>query len=240
MRTAYFLRLFLIFLASGLIARGEDIAAVHADPVDSNRGAATVEVRDFEVRVDNRAVGTHRLTIKTNGETHQVKFETDVKVNLIVYAYTFKFRGTEVWHKNRLETAEIQSEEAGKKRSFSLQTDGEIQQISFNGKPVPATSLSLMTTAYWRLPPADLLTKPLMIVDVDSGTTRAVQVKTMEKIPISITGQSRECQHVKIDGPSPADLWFDDQQRLVRQKSVESGHQLELRIKQIQLNPDDH
>ena len=97
-----------------------------------------------------------------------------------------------------------------------------------------------MTTAYWRLPPADLLTKPLMIVDVDSGTTRAVQVKTMEKTSISITGQSRECQHVKIDGPSPADLWFDDQQRLVRQKSVESGHQLELRIKQIQLNPDDH
>lgn len=240
MRTAYFLRLFLIFLASGLIARGEDIAAVHADPADSNRGAATVEVRDFEVRVDNRAVGTHRLTIKTNGETHQVKFETDVKVNLIVSAHTFKFRGTEVWRKNRLETAEIQSEEAGKKRSFALKTDGEIQQISFNGKPVPAASLSLMTTAYWRLPPADLLTKPLMIVDVDSGTTRAVQVKTMEKTPISITGQSRECQHVKIDGPSPADLWFDDQQRLVRQKSVESGHQLELRIKQIQLNPDDH
>ena len=240
MRTAYFLRLFLIFLASGLIARGEDIAAVHADPADSNTGAANVEVRDFEVRVDNRAVGTHRLTIKTNGETHHVKFETDVKVNLIVYAYTFKFRGTEVWRKNRLETAEIQSEEAGKKRSFALKTDGEIQQISFNGKLVPATSLSLMTTAYWRLPPADLLTKPLMIVDVDSGTTRAVQVKTMEKTSISITGQSRECQHVKIDGPSPADLWFDDQQRLVRQKSVESGHQLELRIKQIQLNPDDH
>lgn len=240
MEIAYFLRLFLIFLASGLIARGEDILAVHTDPADSNRATATVEVRDFEVRVDNRTVGTHRLTIKTKGETHQVKFETDVKVNLIVSAHTFKFRGTEVWHKNRLETAEIQSEEAGKKRSFTLQTDGEIQQTSFNGKPVPATSLSLMTTAYWRLPPADLLTKPLMIVDVDSGTTRAVQVKTMEKTPISFNGQSRECQHVKIDGPSPADLWFDDQQRLVRQKSVESGHQLELRIKQIQLNPDDH
>ena len=124
MRTAYFFRLFLIFLASGLIARGEDIAAVHADPADSNPASATVEVRDFKVRVDNRAIGTHRLTIRTNGETHQVKFQTDANVNLIVSTY--------------------------------------------------------------------------------------------------------------------ADLWFDDQRRLVRQKSVESGHQLELRIKQIQLHPDDH
>jgi hypothetical protein len=240
MRTAYFLRLFLFFLASGLIARGEDILALHTDPADSNRATATVEVRDFEIRVDNRTVATHRLTIKTIGETHLVKLETDLKVNLIVSAYSVKFRGTEVWHKNRLETAELQSEEAGKKRSFALKTDGEIQQISFNGKPVPATSLRRMTTPYWRLPLAELLTKPLMIIDVDSGTTHAVQVKIIEKTPISVTGQSRECQHLKIEGPSPADLWFDDQQRLVRQKSVESGHQLELRIKQIQLNPDDH
>ena len=47
------------------------------------------------------------------------------------------------------------------------------------------------------------------------------------------------CHHFKIDGPSPAELWFDDHDRLVRQKSVEQGHQMELRLKDIRISKED-
>ena len=62
-----------------------------------------VEIRDFEVRVDNKAAGTHRLTIKSNGDKHEVAFQTDVKMDFVIYAYVFKSRGTEVWRDGRLE-----------------------------------------------------------------------------------------------------------------------------------------
>jgi hypothetical protein len=222
-------------LATNLAALAGEFPENRRSEVRNSSTTESVEVRDFEVRVDNKPAGTHRLTIKSEGDTHEVAFQTDVKMDFIVYAYVFKFRGTEVWRDGRLENADIRCEDGGKKRSFSLKTDGRVQQISFNGKEVPASSLGLMTTAYWRLPPADSRKKPLTIVDVDSGNTRNATLNIVGKTTISSAGQTLECRHFKIDGPSPAELWFDDQDRLVRQKSVEVGHQLELKLKDIRI-----
>lgn len=199
-----------------------------------------VEIRDFEVRVDHKPAGTHRLTIKSTGETHEVEFQTDVKMDFVVYAYVFKFRGTEIWRDGRLENVDIRCEDGGKKRSFGLKTEGTVQQISFNGKPVPASSSVLMTTAYWRLPPLESRKKSLTIADVDTGHARSATLNAVGKTTISSSGQTLECRHFKIDGPSPAELWFDDQDRLVRQKSVEFGHQLELSLKGIRIPQNEH
>ena len=199
----------------------------------------SVEIRDFEVRVDNKTAGTHRLTIKSDGDSNEVAFQTDVKFDFIVYAYVFKFRGTEVWRDGRLELSDIRCEDGGKKRALALKTDGEIQQISFNGKSVPSKSQCVMSTAYWRLPCEELRTKPLAIVDVDSGVIRTASLSVVGPTTITTSGQSLTCHHFKIDGPSPAELWFDEHDRLVRQKSVEQGHHMELRLKDIRIAKDD-
>ena len=205
----------------------------------SNESSQSAEIRDFEVRVDNKPAGTHRLTIKTTGDTHEVAFQTDVKMDFVVYAYVFKFRGTEVWRDGRLENTDIRCEDGGKKRSFSLKTEGDVQQVAFNGKPVATTSSALMSTAYWRLPSAESRKKTLTIADVDTGQIRSTTLNAVGKTTISSSGQMLECRHFKIEGPSPAELWFDDQDRLVRQKSVEVGHQLELRLKGIRIASND-
>jgi hypothetical protein len=199
----------------------------------------SVEIRDFEVRVDNKPAGTHRLTIKCEGDMNEVAFQTDVKFDFIVYAYVFKFRGKELWRDGRLEQSEIRCEDGGKKRTMALKTDGTVQQISFNGKSVPANSQCVMSTAYWCLPSEELRGKPFAIVDVDSGNTRSASLNVVGPTTITTSGRSLTCHHFKIDGPSPAELWFDDRDRLVRQKSVEQGHQMELRLKDIRRSNDD-
>jgi hypothetical protein len=234
---------YIVFSAIGFAVSSAGLAGELTEPrgtdVKSSSQAGSVEVRDFEVRVDNKPAGTHRLTIKSDGETHQVTMQTDVKMDFIVYAYVFKSRGTETWRDGRVENVDIRCEDGGKKRSFALKTEGEIQQISFNGKPVPSSSTGLMTTAYWRLPSAETCKKPLKIVDVDTGNTRNATLNIVGKTTISHSGQTLQCRQFKIDGPSPAELWFDDQDRLVRQKSVEVGHQLELRLKDIRIAKDE-
>lgn len=199
------------------------------NPVDS------VEIRDFEVRVDNKPAGTHRLTIKSAGDKHEVAFATDVKMDFIVYAYVFKLRGTEVWRDGQLENTDVRCEDGSKKRSLSLKKSGGVQQVSFNGKEVPGSTTGLMTTAYWRLPLLETPKRTFPIVDVDSGVTREATLNVVGKTTISAAGRSLECRHCKIDGPSPAELWFDEQDRLVRQTSVEVGHQLELKLKEIRV-----
>ena len=201
-------------------------ATSHSDPL---------EIRDFEVRVDNKAVGTHRLTIKSEGEKQEVGIQTDIRLDFVVYAYVFKFSGTEIWHDGRLAQSDIHVQDGGKKRAFSLKIDGDIQQISFNGKRVAGSSKGVMTTAYWQLPCDEVRTKALPIVDVDSGKTHEATFTEVGPASVSHGGKSLKCQHFKVDGPSPAELWFDEQNRLVRQQSVEAGHTVELKLKQIRL-----
>ena len=219
------------------LTQGEDRPKLRV--TNAANKSESVEVRDFEVRVDNKPAGTHRLTIKSEGDTNEVAFQTDVKFDFIVYAYVFKFRGKEVWRDGILEQCEIRCEDGGKKRSMELKTDGTIQQISFNGKSVPAKSQCVMSTAYWRLPSEELRAKPIAIVDVDSGMTRSASLNVVGPTTITTSGRSLTCHHFKIDGPSPAELWFDDRDRLVRQKSVEQGHHMELRLKDIQVSKED-
>lgn len=210
------------------------VAAAKSEAVDQ-----PVEVRDFEVKVDNKAVGTHRLKIKSMGSTQQVEMQTDVKVDIIIYAYVFKLRGTEVWRDGRVEDADIRCDDGGKKRSLTLKPEGSGHALEFNGKPVAAgASRFTMTTAYWRLPPKELREKAFPIVDVDRGKSKEATIVLVGPDTVAFSGRSLACRHFQIDGPSPADFWFDDQNCLVRQKSIEQGHQTELILKQIRLSKD--
>ena len=206
---------------------------------DDLTDAPGAEIREFEVRVDNKPVGSHRLVIQSDGVNQRVRIQTDVKVDFVVYAYIFKFRGTEHWRDGHLEATSIQCEDGGSKRSFQLKTDGDIQKVSLNGKPVNDPQSSVMTTAYWKLPAAELRSKPLPIVDVDSAKFHKASINLLGQTTLATEGRSLKCQHVKIDGPSPAELWFDEQDCLVRQRSVERGHTMELRLKQIRIAKDE-
>jgi hypothetical protein len=112
----------------------------------------TTDFREFEIRVDNKPRGIHSLMIKSDGERHEVEMKSDVRVDVIVYAYVFKFRGKEVWRDGQCILSDIRTEDGGKKRDFFFKTDGKTQQVQFNGQPMPADVTGHMTTAYWMLP----------------------------------------------------------------------------------------
>jgi hypothetical protein len=198
-----------------------------------------VEIRDFDVRVDNKLRGTHRLAIKKDGDTHQVGIQTDIKIDLIVYAYVFTFRGTEVWREGQLLKSEIRCVDGGKERTFALKTTGAKQEVIFNGKPVAASPRHIMTTAYWRLPAEEMQEKPFRVINVDNAKSGNASIEFVGKNKITIDGKAVLCRHCKIDGPSPAELWFDENGLLVHQKSIEEGHNVELKLKQIRFADDE-
>ena len=214
-------------------AMGSDHPASSKSVDGTDMISPTVEVRDFEVHVDKTLRGTHRLTIKSDGESETAQIHTDVSVNLIVYVYAFKSRGTEVWRDGRLVSSDIRSDDNGKKRAFLLKPENSIQQISFNEKPLNASAESVMSTAYWHLPSAEIRSKPLSVVDVDSGKTFRAKLTQVGKDSVTVGGRAIACWHFRIDGVSPADLWFDENDRLVQQKSTEQGHATELRLVKI-------
>lgn len=196
------------------------------------------EYREFEIRVDNKSMGVHSLNIRSDGDKHEVEMKSDVKVDFIVYAYVFKFRGKEVWRDGQVVFSDIHTEDGGKKRDFYYKTDGKAHQIQFNGKPMPAELPGRMSTAYWMLPAEDHRKKPFTILDVDTGNARTASIKLVEEDTLNYAGRSIVCQHYKVEGPSPAELWFDKTNRMVRQTSVEQGHPMELRLRKIESSKD--
>jgi hypothetical protein len=41
---------------------------------------------------------------------------------------------------------------------------------------------------------------------------------------VVVAGRKKACSHYKLTGDVDVDLWYDAEQRLIRQVTVESGH----------------
>lgn len=203
-----------------------------APPAVVASAAKLSEVREFDILVDDKLAGTHRLSISTQGDVTTTRVESDVKINLIVYVYTYKFRATEVWRADGLSQVDVQREEGGKKTSLTAKADGANCQVVLNGRQ-QVTDRSAMTTCYWRLPSPVDQKRAVSIFDVETGLTTSGTVERISRVTLKVEDRPVACRHFKVTGPSPAELWFDDQDRLVRQKSVEEGHPTELRLRRI-------
>ena len=207
-------------------------AAAPPDEIASPASAKSCEVRDFDILVDRRRTGTHRLTITTAGSVTTTQVESDVHINLVVYSYTYKFRATEVWRENRLAQLDVQCDDGGKRKDLTARVEGDISRVTLNGR-AHQTDRGQISTAYWQLPAGEAPPQSVSILDVNSGLAKPATLERVGKTTVQVEGQSLDCQHIKIGEPVPTELWFDDQNRLVRQTSVVEGHPTELRLRRI-------
>ena len=215
-----------------LIAVWNPVDGSAAPPAVAAAAVAMTEVREFDVLVDNKRAGTHRLSITSQGDVTTTRIESDVKIDFVVYVYTFRFRAKEVWRADDLTQIEVRCEDGGKKTSLTAQADGPRCQVVLNGRK-HATDRSALTTCYWRLPTAVDQQRAVSIFDVETGLTKSGTVERVGRVTLKVEDRPVACCHFKVTGPSPAELWFDEQDRLVRQTSVEEGHLTELRLKRI-------
>ena len=209
-----------------------------APPAGPDSPVSTSEVREFDVLVDGKAAGTHRLVVLQKGTTTTANIKTDVAIDFVVYTYRFKFRATEVWRDDSFVQVDARSEEGGDRTAVAAKADGSKCQVVFNGQR-QVTDRSVMTTAYWRLPPEASRKLPFPILSFDTGESKSGRLEYVERATWKFESRSIPCRHFKVTGPSPADLWFDDSDRLVLQKSVEDGHPTELRLKRVERSVND-
>lgn len=215
-----------------LIAVWNPVDGSAAPPAVAASTAAMTEVREFDVLVDNKLAGTHRLSITSQGDVTTTRVESNVKINFVVYVYTYRFRATEVWRADGLTQIEVRCEDGGKKTALTAKTDGSHCQVVLNGRQ-HVTDRSTLTTCYWRLPAPIDQQRAVSIFDVETGLTTSGTVERIGRVTLKIEDRPIACRHFKVTGPSPAELWFDDQDRLVRQTSVEEDHPVELRLRRI-------
>jgi hypothetical protein len=187
--------------------------------------AAETEVREFTIHVDGKEAGKCVMTMtKDKDGTETLAAQASVRVKILLGAYTFSFHGSEVWKNGRLWQIQAHADDNGKKFDVAGSADGERLRLRANGKEQTIGG-DVWTNSYWRLPDARFYNKPISVLETDTGKELNRQLQYVGVAPVTLGGKAQNCYHFRVTGgPSPIDLWYDGQLRLVRQEFSEDGH----------------
>jgi hypothetical protein len=194
------------------------------------------ELRDFDVRVDGQLAGLYRLNIAADPQGRiLVTGHADVRVKHLLFPYTYVFSGSELWQEARLLSFQGESVDGGKKSQVSALFAPAGARISVNGRS-HAGKPCAWTTTFWQLPQTAPNNPSLPLLDVDTGRELEARLERLGQHQMVVGGQTLTVQRYRLSGAMPAELWFDDSRRLVRQESMDDGHRIEWVLKDLRTN----
>ena len=188
------------------------------------------EVREFDVLVDDKPVGRLTMAVDCRDSRTQIVTKADVTVSFLVLSYRYRFSGKEVWEGDQLHRVVSQTDDDGKALSLSADFSGAQPRLVVNRQDRPAQTCH-WTTTFTRLPAAEHRDRELRVLVADTGESKKIRLQRVGKEEWKTARERLNCTRYRVDGELQADLWFDASERLVRQKSIESGHVTELRLK---------
>lgn len=201
-------------------------------PAAHGQNVVQEEVREFEIFVKDKPAGKSAMRISDFDDgTTRVATEVDVKLNVVVFVYHYQFFGHEVWRGNRLLSTVNQAIDGGTKYDARAESDARGFRIEANGRSRGAAMID-MTTNYWR-PPELRQDGSLTLMNADRGAIEAAKVERLPNEALPFGPQQVICSHYRLSGGVQTELWFDGQNRIVRQKGIEDGYPTEIRLTRV-------
>lgn len=188
------------------------------------------EYRVFKITIDNHDAGTYTQTITTYGEgTTDFFGKSDVKVKVLGITYQQAFRGQERWKEGKLLHLSSASNDNGTPHTLVVDPVNGQLKVKADGKE-RMNQPNVWSTSYWTLPPEDQRDKMVYILDADSGIEMAVKMQNTGKEVLIVGGQRVTCTHYKLNAGNTSDLWFDENDRLVRRDGMRKGRKVTLML----------
>jgi hypothetical protein len=197
--------------------------------------AEEVETRDFAVMVDNKNAGAYRMTISRQEDgTVTMAAHAEVKLSYLVYTYKYCFQGSEVWKDGQLQQLKSITNDDGKKFNVTANLLGSDLRLTVNGNE-RWTRPDVWTTTYWQLAPPKFRGEQVPLLDADCGNEITGTLSYVGSDVLNLLGRAQNCAHYKLTGGRlQVQLWYDAQQRMVRQESIEDGHKTILELAHLE------
>jgi hypothetical protein len=194
----------------------------------------TDELREFEIRVKDKPAGRSTLRIvELDDGTSVAATDASVSLSLVVYTYHYEFHGREKWQNDQLLHVDNRAVDAGTQLAVRAEVDRQGSTIYVRGRPARRAPVLTMTTNYWHLPTADRSGGTLSVLDADTGTLHRARLERIGSEAMAVSGQRLACTRYHLAGSITAELWFDADNRLVRQQTVEDGYPTEMRLARL-------
>ena len=212
-----------LLLVGGLVLTGAGRAA-----------ADDAEVRDFAIQVDGKPAGDYHMTIRRQDDgSVSLSAQSDVRVTvLLVTAYSYSYRGREVWKDGRLQHFESAGKENGKAFAVAADADADGLHVKADGKE-SVVSADAWTTSCWRLPDARLRNQAIPLMGCDNGQAGAGRLQLVGSERLKVAGREQACGHYRLTRDVPYELWYNDQERFVREEWVANGHRSVLELVRV-------
>jgi hypothetical protein len=160
--------------------------------------------------------------------------QAEIKVSYVggLYTYRYSYSGEETWKDGRLQRFFSRCNDDGKEFKVSASSDGKELRLRVNGRESKA-SVDSWLSSYWKLPDAALRKGDISIIDADSGRPMSAKLRHVANEKLTVAGREQACSHYRLTGGAQADLWYDGQERLVRQEWMEDGHKTVLELTRV-------
>jgi hypothetical protein len=187
--------------------------------------AADTETRIFAVNVDGKKAGDYQMVIQRQDDgTVVFQARSDVRVTLLaIPVYTYSYQGREVWKAGALQHFQSTGKEKGKDFAIRADLDGSTIKVVANGQEghVPA---DVWMTSCWQLPPARYRNADVQLLGCDTGVIIKSRCEYVGTEQIKVLGQVQNCTHYRVMKDAMHDIWYDAQERLVRDEWTSNGH----------------
>jgi hypothetical protein len=188
------------------------------------------ETRDFSVQVDGKATGEAHMTIHKQEEgTTVVVCDTDILVKLLVGHYKYSFRGQEQWKEGRLLRLDSTCNDDGKLFRVEAVAEGNNLRLKVNNQDKTIRG-DVWLTSYWS-EPTTKANQDVGLLDADSGKEMSARVQLVGVEARTVAGQGINATHYRLTGKQgTTDLWYDGNNRLVRQEWLEDGRKVVMEL----------
>ncbi len=167
---------------------------------------------EFTVLREGDPIGSHVLSFEKNSDALVVTIQTKIEVKvLFITAYHFDHEGREVWRNGRLVELSSNTDDDGTKHTLAVKANGNELTIMGDGQA---------STAAARIIPASLWHEGILaggaILNTLHGKQMNITVRDGGRENVTVAGQTVSACHYIIEGDLQRELWFDDNQVLVR------------------------
>ncbi|MFZ0838222.1 MAG: DUF6134 family protein [Xanthobacteraceae bacterium] len=179
---------------------------------------ASAETIRFAIVRNGEQIGTHVVEINRAGPETSVKIATDLDVKvLFVTAYRLQHRATEKWVEGRLVAMSSNTDNNGTRHRVSVSETPAGMEIHADGKSSKADN-SLVPGSLWNL---ELLHRKVML-DAQDGQILPLAVVDHGSQQVTVKSRVVKAHHYTLKSKWVQDVWYDDQDRLVKASLIAS------------------
>jgi Family of unknown function (DUF6134) len=216
-----FLSTLVVVCATSLSAAAQDEPKDVAEPP----GPSDTTL-NFAVLRNGGQIGTSTIHVRRDGPETVADVVTHIQVKIAyVTVYRFEQTETEHWTGGSLVEMTALTDDNGAVHKVSARRQGDTLAVEADGK-TSEVNPAVIPASVWNA----ALVRQTVALDPQDGSVTPIAVVDHGEEPLVLEGRPTTTHHYSISTALPQDLWYDEQDRLVKVELVGSdGSKIEYR-----------